>query len=73
MKAPKSKEGIISYLTTKHGGNVNEKGIVTITSKSVYSDNPMHALKNVADLTSVCCFESGRMAFHPADSDRQEA
>jgi hypothetical protein len=53
MKAPKSKEGIISYLTKKHGGNVHEKGIVTITSKSVYSDgDPKWALKNVADLTS---------------------
>jgi hypothetical protein len=52
MKAPKSLEGIISYLTTKHGGNVHEKGIVTITSKSVCYDDPDYAPQNVADLTS---------------------
>jgi hypothetical protein len=51
MKEAKSLDGIISYLTKKHGGNVQEKGIVTITSKSVY-DDPKCALKNVADLTS---------------------
>jgi hypothetical protein len=38
LKEAKSLEGIISYLTRKHGGNVHDKGIVTITSKSVASD-----------------------------------
>jgi hypothetical protein len=47
-KEAKSLDGIISYLTQKHGGNVEEKGIVTITSKSVLAG----PLKNVADLTS---------------------
>jgi hypothetical protein len=47
-KEAKSLDGIISYLTKKHGGNVQEKGIVTITSKSC----PYNDLKNVADLTS---------------------
>jgi hypothetical protein len=51
MKGDKAVDGIISYLTKKHGGNVQEKGIVTITSKSV-SDDPYYALKNLADLTS---------------------
>jgi hypothetical protein len=55
MKETKSLDGMISYLTKKHGGNVEEKGIVTITSKSV---NPWYALKNVADLTSDSSFES---------------
>jgi hypothetical protein len=40
MKVAESLEGIISYLTKKHGGNVHEKGIVTIASKSVYDDDP---------------------------------
>jgi hypothetical protein len=31
----KSLDGIISYLTKEHDENVEEKGIVTITSKSV--------------------------------------
>jgi hypothetical protein len=36
LKDARSLEGIISFLTKKHGGNVHEKGIVTITSKSVH-------------------------------------
>jgi hypothetical protein len=58
MKEAKSLEGIISSLTKKHGGNVQEKGIVTITSKSVADDNPKYAPKNVADLTSDSSFAS---------------
>jgi hypothetical protein len=58
MKEAKSLNGIIAYLTKKHGGNVQEKGIVTITSKSVAEDDLQHALKNVADLTSGCAFWS---------------
>jgi hypothetical protein len=50
LKADKSLDGIISYLTKKHGGNVQEKGIVTITSKSVYDSD--YALKNAADFPS---------------------
>jgi hypothetical protein len=50
-------DGIISDLTRKHGGNVHDKGIVTITSKSV-SDNPRYALRNVADLNSDSYFWS---------------
>jgi hypothetical protein len=57
MKAAKSLEGIISHLTKKHGGSVQEKGIVAITSKSVDAD-PKYALKNVADLTSDALFSS---------------
>jgi hypothetical protein len=49
LKEAESLEGIISYLTRKHGGNVDEKGIVTINSKSVDRDCPV---RNVADLTS---------------------
>jgi hypothetical protein len=52
-----SLDGIISYLTKKHGGNVQEKGIVTMTSKSDWND-PDYALKNVADLTSDSRFYS---------------
>jgi hypothetical protein len=44
-------EGIISYLTKKHGGNVREKGIVTITSNAV-ARNADCGPKNVGDLTS---------------------
>jgi hypothetical protein len=50
--------GIIAYLTRKHGGNVHEKGIITITSKSLYKDDPKYAAANVADLGLAPCFGS---------------
>jgi hypothetical protein len=53
----KSRDGIISYLTLKHGGNVHDKGIATISSKSV-DDNPKYAVRNVADFTSRSYFHS---------------
>jgi hypothetical protein len=52
LKQAISFDGIISYLTEKHGGNVHDEGIVTITSKSVHDDDPKYAVWNVADLTS---------------------
>jgi hypothetical protein len=55
-KQAKSFDRIIAYLTEKHGGNVYDKGIVTITSKSVLSDG--YAVKNVADLAYGSCFHS---------------
>jgi predicted nucleic acid-binding Zn-ribbon protein len=51
-------EGIISYLTKKYGGNVQKKGIVIITSKSIVQDDPRRAPENVADLTSISTFWS---------------
>jgi hypothetical protein len=58
MNRATSLDGIISYLTKKHGGNVHEKGIVTLTSKSFCGD-PVFALQHVADLTSEANFCSG--------------
>jgi hypothetical protein len=46
----KSLDGILSYLTRKHGGNFHKKGVVTITSKSLYSLH--YAIRNLADLTT---------------------
>jgi hypothetical protein len=53
---PESKppEGIISYLTQKYGGNVHDKGIVTITSKSSGTGD----VRNVADLNTDSKFYS---------------
>jgi hypothetical protein len=51
MKEAKSLEGILLYLTAKHGGHVHEKGIVRITSKSVWADHPRYLAKNAADFT----------------------
>jgi hypothetical protein len=42
-------EGILWHLTTKHGGHVHEKGIVTITSKSFWAKNPRYRARNAAD------------------------
>ena len=41
-------DGIIAHLTRKCGGNVHEKGVVTVTASSVGSGRP----ENVVDLTS---------------------
>jgi hypothetical protein len=50
-------DGIISYLTRKHGGNVHDLGIVNITSKSVVDNDPKHAVRTVALLnTHNTCF-----------------
>jgi hypothetical protein len=56
MEVPNSTDGIIAYLTKKHGGNVHSRGIVTITSKSVGGAGT--APGNVADLTSESLFRS---------------
>jgi hypothetical protein len=54
----KSLDGNISHLSMKHGGNVQETGIVKITSKSVRDDDPKFAPQHVADLTSSDFFNS---------------
>jgi hypothetical protein len=52
-------QGVIAHLTERHRGNVHEKGVVTIKSKSVYDeDDPSFALKNIADLTDRSLFLS---------------
>jgi hypothetical protein len=57
MREGSALEGIISYLTEKHGGNVHEKGVVTITSKSV-DEEPEADPKLAADLNSMSRFSS---------------
>jgi hypothetical protein len=51
-------DGIIAYLSRKHGGNVHHNGIVEITSKSVNSADPREAVWNIADLTKDSLFRS---------------
>jgi hypothetical protein len=50
MREARSLDGIIAFVTNKHGGNVHETGIVTITAKS--ADDPEAGPKIIADLTS---------------------
>jgi hypothetical protein len=58
LRKGKLLNGLISYLTWKHRGNVYDKGIVRITSKSVYSDGPGNAVRNAADPASESFFTS---------------
>jgi hypothetical protein len=51
MKSESPLDGIIASLTTEHGGNVSDRGIVAI-SGSVYSESPGNAARNAADLTN---------------------
>jgi hypothetical protein len=60
LTQPGSLDGIIAHLTRKHGGNVHDKGIVTIASKSVTSEDPRVAVRNVANLTDYSWFCSNR-------------
>jgi hypothetical protein len=56
LNEARSVDGIISYLTRKHGGNVHDLGIVTITSKSLFSNQLKSAVRNAADFTSNSSF-----------------
>jgi hypothetical protein len=52
--------GIISYLTRRHGGNVHDQGIVTITASSMDSNDhgEDYSARNVADLKLESSFNS---------------
>jgi hypothetical protein len=50
--------GIVSYLTRKHGSGLSERGIVSITAKSVASDKPLFATKNLAVFNAATYFFS---------------
>jgi hypothetical protein len=58
LKNAKPGDGVISYLTQKHRGNVHDKGIVTVSSQSVFRNDPRWAAVNVVDLTSDSKFSS---------------
>jgi hypothetical protein len=63
LRAEKPLDGIISGLTEKYGGNVHEKGIVIITSKSVREDpSDKFAPMNAADLSTSTYFDSDHEA-----------
>jgi hypothetical protein len=51
-------DGVISYLTTRHGGNVHQHGIVTVFAGRAYSGEARCAAKNVADLKTDSYFFS---------------
>jgi hypothetical protein len=51
VKRANPRDGIISYLTQKHGGTVHEKGVITITSLSLHQRSEW-ALKHLTDLNA---------------------
>jgi hypothetical protein len=52
-------DGMIAYLTQSRRGNLYERGIVTVTVKSILrDDDPMIAVKNLVDLNSDGYFAS---------------
>jgi hypothetical protein len=48
--------GIISYLTSQHGGNVSDRGIVNVSWSTAYSSS--YSAKNAVDLLSTSYFQS---------------
>jgi hypothetical protein len=56
LKEAGSVDGIISSHTQKRRGNVQDKGIVTVTSKSAYGDGC--SLRNIVDVASLLLFNS---------------
>jgi hypothetical protein len=61
LQGPGSLRGIVSFLTTKHNGNVHDSGIVTITAKSPLVDpldNSKFAVRNLVDLRSSTAYLS---------------
>jgi hypothetical protein len=56
LKTATLQDGIISYLSKKCGGNVHDKGIVTITSNRFASPELYGHPGNVADLNRKTCF-----------------
>jgi hypothetical protein len=49
--------GIIHHLTAECGGNVHDRGVVTITADRPYDSRPDHAARNIADLEADSVFE----------------
>jgi hypothetical protein len=47
--------GIIAYLTSQHGGNVSDRGIVNVSGSTTYSS---YIAKNAVDLLSTSYFQS---------------
>jgi hypothetical protein len=51
-------EGIIAHLARKYGRNLHENGIVTVTTASPQTGDPMDSPENVLDLASTSAFYS---------------
>jgi hypothetical protein len=58
MKGGEPLNGILFYLSRKHRGSVHDKGIVTITSSSIFRDDPQYSSKSLGDPGTVRVFGS---------------
>jgi hypothetical protein len=56
MNSASPLDGVFSHLSRKLGENLHEKGIMTITSRSVYANDPQHSPKNLAAPILGCFF-----------------
>jgi hypothetical protein len=52
-------DGIISYLTRKHGGNVHDLGLIEVTVSSIKQNKPEHHGKQVLDFGGTRQFSTG--------------
>jgi hypothetical protein len=64
FKSSSPLSGIISYLTMKHGGNVSDTNIVTITASTVVNGNSTYGAKNASDLTADSYWHSSNETIH---------
>jgi hypothetical protein len=62
---PDPLNGVISYLTAKHGGNVHDRNIVRVTSSSLATGRPGNTLQATVDLRSTQRFCSDYKAEKP--------
>jgi hypothetical protein len=53
-----SLDGIVSHLTRECGGNVHDRGIVDISSKSIFDTSTLYLPKHAADLQDTTYFAS---------------
>jgi hypothetical protein len=55
-------KGIIHHLTLEYGGNVHDRGVVSITANRPYDDHPVNAAKNIADLEADSYFVAANVS-----------
>jgi hypothetical protein len=58
-----SLNGVISYLTTKYGRNVHDKGVITVTASGVCSGYDRRNVVDLQNTSSVFCSDGGSIAW----------
>jgi hypothetical protein len=65
-------DGVISYLTTRHSGNVHDRGIVNVFAERVYDGQACNAARNVVDLRTNSYFCSANESNQSVGYDFRE-